>query len=828
MVFLQNTTPSALDQLIRRAKIDSNVRTFSRSFDPDMDKVDRITELFHNGTHPEIRMGALTNPDLVTQFLFVYEGKIFPFTRPCVATTSMQVTVYIGNMSDDLSGCIPIMVMASAFRGWFTSLVPNDDALKFGLPKIADVPDAINGPPTAPGAGDGEPFSMARLNFGPDAIEKNPTITALPIFLPLPAGVPFPEGDWPVGIKNEDFAEAYPFGEVWRMAHWYNFIYNEGFSVTVGGPLFNIEEFHDHISEVTVEPRGVIAIQMLDPATSAHYSPVKISSHEASNAAYIRIGNTLSFTTPVVLNNQVGTAGNPITFAYHQQNQSSVVTTPGTGSTPPQTEEDKKFEKLIDALTNNATARTPEVKEKDNNQNKVLQQFMIAFATIGQNGNDITVNPAKLRDEFKNMIKASTLNTAKKMLSEQLNAFIKATASSTDMYDRGVTISAIDLVCSVFTTAMRDFKLLDESLTATNAMEHAKTYISILAFADPIKDGKKYKDRILHDQLVTTQEAIGEEKTKMARKNTELNNWGSIITIQDIFALLCNFRIWGMMISTDFESSQVWIGCKAFLEALTSDAGKPWSRKLQDKYRHAALIMAINLQNMIKEYFVLANTLEYRRAIAAGEQIDPRAFAAASLVDSETVMELQRDMRMGKTENYKERPDISSHLSHLGLEEYKKNPAPVGPVQQYNNNNNVVAARNKPPPVDHNGGGNEPNRRGGGVAAAGQKPTAELKEQRDNEKKVGFLIWNGSGFPPNNCTVFVKMGNMKSKERVCLFYCTKGLFCGRKNNECRLGHPKSFSALPEESQREMVKYVEVTHDLEFAPGQGPKGQENRI
>ena len=173
MTFNQNNTPSALDQLMRRGKYDSLVTTLSRSFNNDPVKVTTVTNLFRSTEHPDVRLGSLFNPELVTQFLFVTAGQVFPLTRPCVATNTAQNAVYIGNMSDELGMCVPIQVSADDFTGWFTSVISDEDATDFSLPRFQEPPDTLAGKPTEPGAGDGEAESMARLNFGPDAVKKN-------------------------------------------------------------------------------------------------------------------------------------------------------------------------------------------------------------------------------------------------------------------------------------------------------------------------------------------------------------------------------------------------------------------------------------------------------------------------------------------------------------------------------------------------------------------------------------------------------------------------------------------------------------------------------
>ena len=139
MAFNQHTTPTAMEQLILRAKNESPIKTFSRSFSADPAKVATVTGLFRANELPAVRMGSLLNPELVTQFLFVMAGQIFPITHPCVVNEPGQGAVYVGNMSDELDECIPIAVPAAGFSGWFTSLLPRDIVDSYHLPTFFGV-----------------------------------------------------------------------------------------------------------------------------------------------------------------------------------------------------------------------------------------------------------------------------------------------------------------------------------------------------------------------------------------------------------------------------------------------------------------------------------------------------------------------------------------------------------------------------------------------------------------------------------------------------------------------------------------------------------------
>ena len=803
MAFNQNTTPSALDQLIRRAKNESSVHTFSRSFDTDPTKVTSVTKLFRSTKQLNVRMGALSNPELVTQFLFVLDKKIFPLTRPCI-TSEEGDAVYVGSMSDELGECIPIQVSAEGFAGWFTSIVPQKDADDYNLPYYLDPPDTIEGRPSTPGAYDGEAGSFDCLNLGPNAAALDPTITVLPMVLPVPGGVPLPTDTWEVNVPNPEMMAIFPFVEVWRKAHHYIIDNNEGWSVTVDGPLFDQSKIVQNQTPANVgvvQPRGALTLKMLAP-TSPLFTPVKTTTREATNAAYIRIGSTMaaqSQHTATVENTGMMTTPN---------NQFDVRTNSTTGDS---------FERFVNVMA--SSARSPEVTERNKTQEKVVHRYMLAFATIDNNGGENTVIPAKLKPGFIELIKCTNLSSAKSGWSDILTQTCQAAGESATRLDGGATIQADDLSDGAFVAALREFKFLRKVLNSTSAMNDAKTHISILAFATPIKDAKTYKDRLTNEQLITCQEAVGEEKTKIARKATELYNGGALFHVDNVKTLIYNLRVFGLSISDDFENSEFWKNLRDYEMYLHSKPGREWAERLSAKYKHAALIMAIDLHNIIRQYFSIGDNLEYRSAMATREQVHPKVYHDARAIGNMIVSSLYTDIGAMRYKHYEEIPDITPQLPHLNLvggTDAKKVPA-ITP-------DNVPIST----PGKHHING--PDKEGNNSNEANKRGRTENKktyphESREVEKTLGFLTWTGTGAPPKFCPVFVKTTTMKTKERICLWHCIHGFFCGRGKDKCRQGHIQTLGTLCPEEQKKMEEFVNKTKDLDFVTGQGPKGMD---
>jgi hypothetical protein len=127
------------------------------------------------------------------------------------------------------------------------------------------------------------------------------------------------------------------------------------------------------------------------------------------------------------------------------------------------------------------------------------------------------------------------------------------------------------------------------------------------------------------------------------------------------------------------------------------------------------------------------------------------------------------------------------------------------------------------------GANNAGGRGQGGRAPAGDPRDAGRgvdEAAREANKRHGFLVYdptaagtNGRSMPPL-CNVFVKLRNMPTAERLCVSFCTRGVFCNR-GTSCNQVHVSSFASLPVASQEPLRVFVEKTSGLSFAPGQSP-------
>ena len=122
---------------------------FSRTYALNPDKVAKVTKLLGDETHPDVRMGNLADPSLVTQYLVASKGTVYPFTRSLIATDATNVAIYVSSMSDDLGTNIAVSIIGEHFRAWFMTIMTTEDVRQYKLLHIAAAPPETIQDPTS-------------------------------------------------------------------------------------------------------------------------------------------------------------------------------------------------------------------------------------------------------------------------------------------------------------------------------------------------------------------------------------------------------------------------------------------------------------------------------------------------------------------------------------------------------------------------------------------------------------------------------------------------------------------------------------------------------
>jgi hypothetical protein len=822
---------SAIDEMIKRTKLSAgtNPHFFSHSTVASPTNVEKITVLLRADTDAAVRVRALNNKELVTQFLFCQDGLILPFTSPTVGTTAANVPIMLGSMSDLIDTTIPVSVGMLNHESWVTTLLPEGDVTLFNLPRLAETPDLVPGPTSADGTAGADP-SLARLGFGDDAATLNPTFAALPAMLPLPAGVHIPTGQWPISEHKPEFAAAFPLGEVWRKGLAYLVAHNTSFSVTSQvSTMFDCSVFAANQFTMPFAESAFTAFTMIPP-TSPQYASVLAVMDGAFRAAWLRKSENLL----------------PAQGARSVIDVDSVDTAQGTagaggGHNPGNqwTTAEGMANFLAETMRATAGHTTTTLSERDHKKAAAdtAIKYSLCFARLAPPADGfgpVEVIPAVIRPEFKEMLETTKTSQATSLMRELLETHTRRAAGSPLFLKASVTLSG-DWVDGVITACLRDFRLIDKTLAVAPAS--VKVHLGPITCVTPTATSVILQQRRDADQRLLIQEAVGEAPAKMDKKSTELFIGGSYHSAVAATNAFANWHLLGEIISPEYGQSEMKKALDNWVTNFHGPSGREWAQRYAT-YHQLALNLVADMSDIVAQFVAIAKDPTNRLAIAdQASPVHPRFYQEATLFAATLETDLFHAITRGLGKGYVDMPLVAKQLpffATIPLRLAELGGIGAGPARQANHRAAPVV-----PPQHQGRGGGGPNverraphqQRDGGQQARGAAPAGGGgrgpivdEAAREANKRHGFLVYDSSAagatrMPPP-CEVFVKLRGMATAERLCVHFCTRGFFCGRGNN-CNQVHVSGFGALPAVSQEPVRLFVERTNGLSFAPGQNP-------
>ena len=833
------TPPSAIDEMIIRAKMAAGTTPhfFSHATVAAPTTVEKITVLLRADTNAAVRVRALNNKELVNQFLFCQDGLILPFTSPIVGTTAANVPIMLGSMSDLIDTTIPVSIGMLTHESWVTTVLPEADVTLFNLPRLAETPDLVPGPTEADGTPGAAP-SLARLGFGDDAAALNPTFAALPVMLPLPAGVRIPAGTWPIADHNPEFAAAFPLGEIWRKGLAYLIAHNTSFSVTsTVSTMFDCSVFAANQFAMPLAESAFTAFTMIPP-TSPQYASMLAVMDGASRTAWLRMSATL---LPAPSARSVIDVDS-VDTAHHGALGAS-----GTMGNPWSTAEGMAN---ILAETMRATAghTTTTLAERDHKKAAAdtAIKYSLCFARLAPSIDGfgpVEVIPAVIRPEFKEMLETTKTSQATSLMRELLETHTRRAAGSPLFLKASVTLTG-EWIDGVITACLRDFRLIDKTLAVAPA--NVKINLGPITCVTPTATSVILQQRRDADQRLLIQEAVGEAPAKMDKKSTELfigGSYQSAIAATNAFA---NWHLLCEIISPEYGQSEMKKALDSWVECFHGPSGREWAQRY-GSYHQLTLNLVADMSDIVAQFVSIAKDPTNRLAIAdQATPIHPRFYQEATLFAASLQLDLFYAVTRGLGKGYIDMPFVAKQLPFFAANPMRladlgaavgAGPArqqanhrvapPAAPYQQQARGGGGPNMERRAPHQQRDGG---PQARGAAPAPAGGRGGREAgrgvdEAAREASKRLGFLVYDtsvagASGRMPPPCDVFIKLRGMATAERLCLNFCTRGFFCGR-GSQCNQVHATSFGALPAASQEPVRAFVERTIGLSFAPGQNP-------
>ena len=832
---------SVVDEMITRTKTlaGANPHFLSHSTKLAPTTVEKVTMLLRSDTNPAVRMLAVNCKELVTQFLFCQDGLILPFTSPIAGTTAENLPIVMGSMSDTIDTTIPVSIDMLHHGSWVTTVLPEADVTFFDLPRLAEAPDLVAGPPLADGTPGAAP-SLARLGFGDDAATLNPTFAALPAMLPLPAGVHLPAGNWPIAEHNAEFAAAFPFGEVWRKGLAYTIAHNAGFSVTSqAGIMFDHTAFTGNPLAMPISESAATVFTMIPP-TSPQYACMMAVMDGTFRAAWLRKSETL-LPAPATNNTFGGTATH--------QGGATIGAEAGAGVGTPWATADGMANLLVETMRATAGHTTTTLSERDHKKAAAdtVVKYSLCFARLvppadGFGGPEVV--PATIRPEFQEMLETTKTSQATSMMRELLDTYTRRAASSPLFLKASVTLTG-DWVDGVITACLREFRLIDKTLAAAPA--NVKTHLGPITCVTPVATSVVLQQRRDADQRLLIQEAVGEAPTKMDRKSTELFIGGSFHSAVAATNAFANWHLLGDIISPDYEHSELKRALDNWVDKFHGPSGREWTQR-HASYPQLTLNLVADMSDVVAQFVAIAKNPTNRLAAKQNNSdspVHPKYYQDATLFAATLETDLFHAVTRGIGKGYTNMPIVAKLLPYFATipmrpADQQQAAAFQGaghggrhndPARQANHRGAAIPAagahHQHQQQQGRGGGANNAGGRGPGAQQHGRAPAGGRgidDTARDANKRHGFLIYDPSAAGANgrapNCDVFVKLRGMTAAERLCLQFCTRGLYCNRGTN-CNQVHVNTFMALPSASQEPLRAFVERTCGLSFASGQNP-------
>jgi hypothetical protein len=118
-------------------------------------------------------------------------------------------------------------------------------------------------------------------------------------------------------------------------------------------------------------------------------------------------------------------------------------------------------------------------------------------------------------------------------------------------------------------------------------------------------------------RTIFRQEQVGEDKSRVVRKLSELYRFGRMHNAASIHVMLANFWLFGVLAVKDFAINppDIWISIKEFLTALKLPQGKNWTG-LHVAVLHVFYHMVGDLHGMITPFMDLASTFSYNEDVS--------------------------------------------------------------------------------------------------------------------------------------------------------------------------------------------------------------------
>jgi hypothetical protein len=217
-----------------------------------------------------------------------------------------------------------------------------------------------------------------------------------------------------------------------------------------------------------------------------------------------------------------------------------------------------------------------------------------------------SIKLAKLTPVFLQVPQASKITAAVQFFQDGIEHTVKGLSASDNFLDSMYDVP-VGMFDGVFIQCLQNFCWAKDPFNMDK--ECVRDRLGIPHFAAPRQDTVQYKERVAAGRTIHRQEQVGEGKSRLSSKLSELYRFGRMHNAASIHVMLANFWRFGVLAIQDFATSppDIWITLKEFLIALNTPQGKYWTG-FHVAVPHVFYHMVGGLHGMIISFVDLALT----------------------------------------------------------------------------------------------------------------------------------------------------------------------------------------------------------------------------
>ncbi|CAB9512651.1 hypothetical protein SEMRO_548_G164310.1 [Seminavis robusta] len=612
----------------------------SKAFPTDPSVARKLASTFGRSTNSTVRHATLTNPAMVTQFATIVNRELQVLTNPLIVTDDLdpQSVQVRASLSDSLNECIPISVPYEYFSGFFTTVVPSSMCNALDLPRTSQPPDEIPGPANDDDE-DGEQPSYQRIGYGSIVNDDEmPVFVALPVLCPLPPGVTIPTNH----NINEPLDEPvdYPAFNTWLIGQRFYLNHNDGWSVTLGGDLFELDAIDDapDFENLSLIPVIENLVNLASPGTDTHRS-TRAHYEDFKNNAWQVLGARLDAEAP------------PSLIPEHRDDSPTVRFQSSPPVAPPQSDTvSPSMERLLERLTQ------PTVSLKDQELNDLCgdnlarYQIMFGHRTVPTDDVPSKFVPTTFTPNGNNLLgKPRGEAAAIRLFQSAITSTMEEAGSSPQYVDMRATFDPVQ-ANAAFIGCLRGFQFATNDLPKT-----LQNNLSILAFLSPVTTSMAYQTLMDENnvpfQAYTMDAAM--HRGNPPSTSSKLNTTGKVSTLlDDVIPAFCNFCCIFLKLIANYGKSLLAHHLSEFCSILFSIEGRRWLNKFSTN-REAMVNLLMQGNCIVAVHARTANTLEYVDALRSEQTLSPHIYDLAVTCSTGIIAHLQAAVTRGELLEYR-------------------------------------------------------------------------------------------------------------------------------------------------------------------------------